>query len=159
MHKYSNYSITKQNLEYNQQHLLTATFKRIFIVKKLTKALFLYRFQSCERPQPSYHWCHIWLLLLLFILIWTVFPFPLFPSYPAPLNSTERHTTGSKYNSKCKTEKKYICNHATPKITTTAESIRWWISPFNTPWNQRRKSIEKGETRLAEKGCRSFWGE
>lgn len=26
---------------------------------------------TVDKAQPSYHWCHIWLLLLLFILIWT----------------------------------------------------------------------------------------
>lgn len=49
---------------------------------------------TVDKAQPSYHWCHIWLLLLLFILIWTVSSVPIL-SCSSEL-WTEKHTRRSK---------------------------------------------------------------
>lgn len=49
---------------------------------------------TVDKAQPSYHWCHIWLLLLLFILLWTVSSVPIL-SCSSEL-WTEKHTRRSK---------------------------------------------------------------
>lgn len=80
------------------------------------------------------------------------FPFPLFPSYPAPLNSTERQTRGSEDNNKRKTELKYMIKQPQNNNfnVNTDELFKRYI-PSEAPWNQRRRSTER-ERCLAGKG-------
>jgi len=113
--------------------------------KNKKKEALLCSFQNWEAT-ASYHWLQFWHLLLLFILIWTVFPAPVIQSYTAPLISTERHTRRSQYNSKSKVKKgnSLPITKTTTSITesntmTTNQPKQRGVIPSKSSWIQRRK--------------------
>lgn len=123
----------KNNWVFNTHLLLLRTV--IFVTTgKFGNSTALYEaYLIVVEARPSYHWCHIWLLLLLFILLWTVSSLPILFCSSELYRETHKKIIGRKIISIKK--KKHYTKRGQSKGKWSKKVKRWSEKEWQTERN------------------------